>query len=120
MASRFELDCDTGLLMVLAGASNRAKPFDVVAHAMLCGMGHASGCTEEPVLQVMALIAYLMEHKNNYGPHLIIVPNAVMVNWKSELSAWLPSARCGPGTQSCKTTAHRAQGAQARNRMLTV
>lgn len=25
----------------------------------------------------MALIAYLMEHKNVYGPHLIIVPNAV-------------------------------------------
>ena len=42
----------------------------------------------------MALIAYLMEHKNNYGPHLIIVPNAVMVNWKSELTQWLPSVRC--------------------------
>ena len=47
-----------------------------------------------PLLQVMALIAYLMEHKNNYGPHLIIVPNAVMVNWKAELTAWLPSAKC--------------------------
>lgn len=42
----------------------------------------------------MALIAYLMEHKNNYGPHLIIVPNAVMVNWKSELTQWLPAVRC--------------------------
>lgn len=42
----------------------------------------------------MALLAYLMEHKNNYGPHLIIVPNAVMVNWKSELNQWLPSVRC--------------------------
>lgn len=30
----------------------------------------------------MALIAYLMEFKQNYGPHLIIVPNAVLVNWK--------------------------------------
>ncbi|BDA42833.1 ATP-dependent helicase BRM [Coccomyxa sp. Obi] len=45
-------------------------------------------------VQVMALVAYLMEHKNNYGPHLIIVPNAVMVNWKSELTQWLPSVRC--------------------------
>ena len=44
--------------------------------------------------QVMALVAHLMEHKNNYGPHLIIVPNAVMVNWKSELTQWLPSVRC--------------------------
>ena len=46
-------------------------------------------------VQVMALIAYLMEHKNNFGPHLIIVPNAVMVNWKSELQQWLPTVRCG-------------------------
>ncbi|KAL6776891.1 hypothetical protein ACKKBF_B03890 [Auxenochlorella protothecoides x Auxenochlorella symbiontica] len=45
-------------------------------------------------VQVMALIAYLMEHKSNYGPHLIIVPNAVLVNWKSELTQWLPGARC--------------------------
>ncbi|KAF8379544.1 hypothetical protein HHK36_028984 [Tetracentron sinense] len=45
-------------------------------------------------VQVMALIAYLMEFKGNYGPHLIIVPNAVLVNWKSELHNWLPSASC--------------------------
>ncbi|KAJ6729744.1 SNF2/RAD54 HELICASE FAMILY [Salix viminalis] len=45
-------------------------------------------------VQVMALIAYLMEFKGNYGPHLIIVPNAVLVNWKSELHSWLPSVSC--------------------------
>lgn len=45
-------------------------------------------------VQVMALIAYLMEFKGNYGPHLIIVPNAVMVNWKSELLRWIPSVSC--------------------------
>lgn len=43
---------------------------------------------------MMALIAYLMESKGNYGPHLIIVPNAVLVNWKSELQTWLPSVKC--------------------------
>ncbi|KAF9615301.1 hypothetical protein IFM89_022717 [Coptis chinensis] len=36
-------------------------------------------------VQVMALIAYLMEFKGNFGPHLIIVPNAVLVNWKNDL-----------------------------------
>lgn len=41
-------------------------------------------------MQVMALIAHLMEEKNNFGPHLIVVPNAVLVNWRSELHAWLP------------------------------
>eukprot|EP00850_Spirogloea_muscicola_P005265 SM000024S07727 [mRNA] locus=s24:80145:88273:- [translate_table: standard] len=45
-------------------------------------------------VQVMALMAYLMEFKANYGPHLIIVPNAVMVNWKSELLRWLPTVSC--------------------------
>ena len=39
----------------------------------------------------MALIGYLWENKGNRGPHLIIVPNAVMVNWRSELRLWLPS-----------------------------
>lgn len=35
-----------------------------------------------------------MEHKGDYGPHLIVVPNAVIVNWKAEFNQWLPSARC--------------------------
>ena len=43
-------------------------------------------------VQVMALVAHLMEEKNNYGPHLIVVPNAVLVNWKAELGVWLPGA----------------------------
>lgn len=45
-------------------------------------------------VQVMALLAYLMQHKGVSGPHLIIVPNAVIVNWKSELMQWLPAMRC--------------------------
>lgn len=45
-------------------------------------------------VQVMALIAYLWEHKGNRGPHLLVVPNAVTVNWKSELNLWLPDVHC--------------------------
>ena len=41
-------------------------------------------------VQVCSLIAYLFESKQNYGPHLIIVPNAVIVNWKAEINRWLP------------------------------
>lgn len=108
-------------------------------HALQMGLGKT--------VQVMSLIAYLMEKKQNFGPHLIIVPNAggqwgrsmcalrmrgcaacssgtawlfvsrpcppatslrthpplrptplpappVIVNWKSELTQWLPAARC--------------------------
>ncbi len=55
-------------------------------------------------MQVMALIAYLIENKQNYGPHLIIVPNAVMVNWKSELAKWLPSVHCVYYTGVCNVS----------------
>lgn len=37
-------------------------------HALQMGLGKT--------VQVMSLIAYLMEKKQNFGPHLIIVPNA--------------------------------------------
>ncbi|KAK2080232.1 hypothetical protein QBZ16_000085 [Prototheca wickerhamii] len=67
-------------------------------------------------VQVMALIAFLMEHKSNFGPHLIIVPNAVLVNWKSELSQWLPSARCvyyvGAKEERARKYAHEVQSLQ--------
>ncbi|KAF3597404.1 hypothetical protein DY000_02024879 [Brassica cretica] len=54
----------------------------------------ADGMGLGKTVQVMALIAYLMEFKGNYGPHLIIVPNTVLVNWKSELHTWMPSVSC--------------------------
>lgn len=40
-------------------------------------------------MQVLALIAYLMENEKNRGPHIIIVPNAVVINWKNEIKRWL-------------------------------
>ena len=45
-------------------------------------------------VQVCSLIAYLWESKQNFGPHIIIVPNAVIVNWKAELKRWLPHVNC--------------------------
>jgi SWI/SNF-related matrix-associated actin-dependent regulator of chromatin subfamily A member 2/4 len=45
-------------------------------------------------VQVCSLIAYLWESKQNFGPHIIIVPNAVIVNWKAELKRWLPKVNC--------------------------
>ena len=42
----------------------------------------------------MALLAYLAEHRGDAGPHLIIVPNAVLVNWRAELGQWVPGLKC--------------------------
>ena len=66
----------------------KSSPADLIDRAASCV------CLLHLHLQVMALLAYLYEFKQNYGPHLIIVPNAVIVNWKAELNTWLPDFRC--------------------------
>ena len=40
-------------------------------------------------IQTISLVAYLMETKSNFGPHLIICPKAVLSNWTNEFERWL-------------------------------
>ncbi|KAG9444458.1 hypothetical protein H6P81_015798 [Aristolochia fimbriata] len=42
-------------------------------------------------VQVIALICYLMETKNDRGPFLVVVPSSVLPGWDSEISFWAPS-----------------------------
>lgn len=42
-------------------------------------------------LQVISLICYLMENKNDRGPFLVVVPSSVLPGWASEISLWAPS-----------------------------
>ena len=44
-------------------------------------------------IQTIALIAYLMEKKNNDGPYLIVVPLTTMSNWSMEFEKWAPDIR---------------------------
>ena len=39
----------------------------------------------------IALFAHLACVENNWGPHLVIVPTSVMVNWEVEFKRWLPA-----------------------------
>ena len=41
-------------------------------------------------IQVIALLAFLKERRNNTGPHLIVVPASTLDNWDRELSLWCP------------------------------
>nr|CAD1826728.1 unnamed protein product [Ananas comosus var. bracteatus] len=41
-------------------------------------------------VQVISLICYLMEAKNDRGPFLVVVPSSVLSGWASELSFWAP------------------------------
>eukprot|EP01027_Heterolobosea_sp_BB2_P013730 GEZU01019767.1.p1 GENE.GEZU01019767.1~~GEZU01019767.1.p1 ORF type:complete len:1306 (-),score=411.03 GEZU01019767.1:96-3443(-) len=44
-------------------------------------------------IQTISLIAYLMEMKNNKGPHLVIVPLSTIENWRSEFERWAPGVK---------------------------
>lgn len=41
-------------------------------------------------IQTISLIAHLLEYKGVTGPHLIVAPKAVLPNWMSEFSTWVP------------------------------
>ncbi|KAM9831234.1 uncharacterized protein srcap [Neosynchiropus ocellatus] len=41
-------------------------------------------------IQTIAVLAHLACEKGNWGPHLIIVPTSVMLNWEMELKRWCP------------------------------
>lgn len=41
-------------------------------------------------IQTIALLAHLACMKGNWGPHLIIVPSSVMLNWEMEFKKWCP------------------------------
>ncbi|XP_014224907.1 helicase domino isoform X1 [Trichogramma pretiosum] len=41
-------------------------------------------------IQTIALLGHLACEKGNWGPHLIIVPTSVMLNWEMEFKKWCP------------------------------
>lgn len=41
-------------------------------------------------IQTISLFCYLMEHKKNYGPFLIVVPLSTLSNWQLEFDKWAP------------------------------
>jgi len=41
-------------------------------------------------LQTISFLGFLKFHKNNKGPHLVIVPKSTLYNWVSEFNKWIP------------------------------
>lgn len=44
-------------------------------------------------LQTISLIGYMKHHRNNSGPHIVIVPKSTLANWMAEFQRWCPSLR---------------------------
>lgn len=62
-------------------------------------------------IQAIALVAYLMELKNNLGPYLVIVPLSTLSNWTNEFAKWCPSAHviCYKGTPGQRKELYKDQ-----------
>lgn len=41
-------------------------------------------------IQTISLLAYLACEKENWGPHLIVVPTSVLLNWEMEFKRFAP------------------------------
>ncbi|XP_047126263.1 SWI/SNF-related matrix-associated actin-dependent regulator of chromatin subfamily A member 5 isoform X1 [Hydra vulgaris] len=44
-------------------------------------------------LQTISLIGYMKHHRNNSGPHIVIVPKSTLANWMAEFQRWCPTIR---------------------------
>ena len=44
-------------------------------------------------IQTIALLAHLVCERGIWGPHLIIVPTSVLLNWEYELKKWCPALK---------------------------
>eukprot|EP00927_Polykrikos_kofoidii_P049852 TRINITY_DN43862_c0_g1_i1.p1 TRINITY_DN43862_c0_g1~~TRINITY_DN43862_c0_g1_i1.p1 ORF type:complete len:1068 (+),score=219.34 TRINITY_DN43862_c0_g1_i1:293-3205(+) len=44
-------------------------------------------------VQAIALLVWLMENKDEQGPHLIVVPMSVLPHWADEIRHWAPTLR---------------------------
>lgn len=41
-------------------------------------------------IQTISLLAYIAVHRGRWGPHLVVVPTSVMLNWEMEFKKWCP------------------------------
>lgn len=61
-------------------------------------------------IQTIALLSWLACERGDWGPHLIVVPTSVMLNWEMEFKRWCPAFKLLTYYGSSKQRAEKRQG----------
>ncbi len=61
-------------------------------------------------IQTIALLAWLACERGDWGPHLVVVPTSVMLNWEMEFKRWAPAFKLLTYYGSPKERAAKRQG----------
>ena len=61
-------------------------------------------------IQTIALLAWLACERGDWGPHLVVVPTSVMLNWEMEFKRWCPAFKLLTYYGSPKQRAEKRQG----------
>lgn len=78
---------ERGLNGILADEMGLGKPFFVLIFLEVSILFLFTGKT----IQTIALLAHVACKDCNWGPHLIVVPTSVILNWEIELKKWCPA-----------------------------
>jgi E1A-binding protein p400 len=58
-------------------------------------------------IQTIAFLAHLAVDRANWGPHLIVVPTSVMLNWEMEIKKWCPGFKAGLAIKNPPKKTHK-------------